>query len=82
MNINGSHVSVQKIYSKHKLLLDCIIQKWPNSVRVIEKHLMAGSRDVCLQAFNDIKYKWKKYYFLLNLSKIGVLEYGKKIVNI
>jgi DNA-binding GntR family transcriptional regulator len=55
MNINGSHVSAQETYNKHKILSDCIIQKWPDSVQVIEKHLMAGSRDVYLDALRNIK---------------------------
>jgi DNA-binding GntR family transcriptional regulator len=57
ININGSYVSARDTYSKHKILSDCIIQKWPDSVQVIEKHLMAGSRDVYLQALDNIKHR-------------------------
>jgi DNA-binding GntR family transcriptional regulator len=55
MNINGSHVPAEETYRKHKVLYDCIIQKWPNSVQVIEEHLMAGSRDVYLKALVTIQ---------------------------
>jgi DNA-binding GntR family transcriptional regulator len=55
ININGSYVSARETFDKHKKLCDCIIQKWANAVDVIEEHLMAGSRDVYLQAFNNIK---------------------------
>jgi hypothetical protein len=57
ININGSHVPARETYSKHKILSDCIIQKRSDSVQVIEKHLMAGSRDIYLQALKDIRYK-------------------------
>lgn len=55
ININGSHVSAQETFDKHKKLCDCIMQKWPNAVQVIEEHLMAGSREVYLQALKNIK---------------------------
>ncbi|QQO09574.1 GntR family transcriptional regulator [Breznakiella homolactica] len=57
ININGSHVPADETYRKHKLLSDCIIQKWPNSVEVIEEHLMGGSRDIYLEALENIKHK-------------------------
>jgi DNA-binding GntR family transcriptional regulator len=57
VNINGAHVSAGETYRKHRTLCDCIIQKWPNSVQVIEEHLMAGSRNVYLEALNNIKHK-------------------------
>jgi DNA-binding GntR family transcriptional regulator len=52
--INGSHVSAGETYRKHKILGDCIIQKWGNAVQIIEEHLMAGSRDVYLDALRNI----------------------------
>jgi DNA-binding GntR family transcriptional regulator len=52
--INGSHVPVREIYRKHKVLGDCIMQKWENAVEIIEQHLMAGSRDVYLEALRNI----------------------------
>jgi DNA-binding GntR family transcriptional regulator len=52
--INGSHVSAQETYRKHKVLSDCIMQKWENAVGIIEEHLMAGSRDVYLEALRNI----------------------------
>ena len=54
ININGSHVSAEETYRKHKLLVDCIVQKWPNSVQIIEEHLMAGSLDIYLEAHKNI----------------------------
>jgi DNA-binding GntR family transcriptional regulator len=57
ININGVHVPAEETYRKHKVLCDCIIQKWPNSVQVIEEHLIAGSRDVYLEAFKNITGK-------------------------
>lgn len=54
ININGSFVTAEETYRKHKTLCDCIIQKWPNSVQIIEEHLMAGSRDVYLEALKNI----------------------------
>ncbi|GHU19536.1 GntR family transcriptional regulator [Spirochaetia bacterium] len=57
VNINGAHVPAEETYRKHRILCDCIIQKWPNSVQVIEEHLMAGSRNVYLEALNNIKHK-------------------------
>ena len=55
ININGSHIPAHETFIKHKTLCDCIIQKWPNSIEVIESHLMAGSRDVYLEALDNIK---------------------------
>jgi DNA-binding GntR family transcriptional regulator len=55
ININGSHIPARETFIKHKTLCDCIIQKWPNSIEVIEAHLMAGSRDVYLEALANIK---------------------------
>jgi DNA-binding GntR family transcriptional regulator len=55
ININGSYVSAEETYRKHKVLSDCIIQKRQDAVQVIEEHLMAGSRDIYLQALNNIK---------------------------
>jgi hypothetical protein len=52
--INGSHVPAKETYRKHKVLSDCIIQKWENAVEIIEEHLMAGSRDIYLQALRNI----------------------------
>jgi DNA-binding GntR family transcriptional regulator len=52
--INGSHVPAQETYRKHKVLGNCIMQKWENAVAVIEEHLMAGSRDVYLEALRNI----------------------------
>jgi DNA-binding GntR family transcriptional regulator len=52
--LNGAHVPAAETYRKHKLLSDCIIQKWENAVAVIEEHLMAGSRDVYLEALRNI----------------------------
>ena len=60
ININGTYVSAAETYRKHKTLCDCIIQKWPNSVQIIEEHLMAGSRDVYLQALENIRSKGDK----------------------
>jgi DNA-binding GntR family transcriptional regulator len=57
ININGSHVMAEETYRKHKILSDCIMQKWDNGVQIIEEHLMAGSRDVYLEALANIKYK-------------------------
>jgi DNA-binding GntR family transcriptional regulator len=55
--INGSHVSALETYRKHKVLSDCIIQKWENAVEIIEEHLIAGSRDIYLDALSNIQYK-------------------------
>jgi DNA-binding GntR family transcriptional regulator len=52
--INGSHVPARETYRKHKVLGDCIIQKWENAVDIIEEHLMAGSRDIYLEALRNI----------------------------
>jgi hypothetical protein len=52
--INGSHVPAQETYRKHKVLSDCIMQKWENAVEIIEEHLMAGSRDIYLEALRNI----------------------------
>jgi DNA-binding GntR family transcriptional regulator len=57
ININGAYVPAEETYRKHKYLCDCIIQRWSNSVQVIEEHLLAGSRDVYLEAFNNITCK-------------------------
>ena len=57
ININGAHVTANETYRKHKELCDCIIQKWPNSVQIIEEHLTAGSRDVYLDALENITGK-------------------------
>jgi len=57
ININGAHVTANETYRKHKELCDCIIQKWPNSVQIIEEHLTAGSRDVYLNALKNISGK-------------------------
>ena len=54
ININGSHVAAEETYQKHKEIYNCIIQKWSNSVQVIEEHLLAGSRDVYLEALRNI----------------------------
>lgn len=59
ININGTHVSAEETYKKHKILCDCIIQKWANAVQIIEEHLTAGSRDVYLEALDNIAYKGK-----------------------
>lgn len=55
ININGSCVAAEKTYKNHKILYDCIIQKWPNGDQCIEDHLMANSRDVYLQALHSIR---------------------------
>jgi DNA-binding GntR family transcriptional regulator len=52
--INGSHVPARETYRKHKILSDCIMQKWENAVEIIEGHLMAGSRDIYLEALRNI----------------------------
>ena len=57
ININGSHVTAEETYRKHKTLYECIIQKWPNSVQIIEEHLTAGSRDIYLEALENIAKK-------------------------
>ena len=53
--INGHFVSAAETYRKHQVLSDCIIQRWPNSVAVIEEHLIEGSRDIYIQALHNIK---------------------------
>jgi DNA-binding GntR family transcriptional regulator len=57
IDINGSHIPADETFRKHKILCDCIIQKWPNAVEVIAEHLMAGSRDVYLEALASIKHR-------------------------
>ena len=57
ININGSYVTAEETYRKHKTLCECIIQKWPNSVQIIEEHLTAGSRDIYLEALENIAKK-------------------------
>jgi DNA-binding GntR family transcriptional regulator len=57
MEINGSYVPAEKTYKKHKELCDCIIQRWPNAVQVIEDHLVTGSRNVYLEALHKIKHR-------------------------
>ena len=57
ININGSHVTAEETYRKHKTLCECIIQKWPNSVQIIEEHLTTGSRDIYLEALENIAKK-------------------------
>jgi DNA-binding GntR family transcriptional regulator len=52
--INGSHVSARETYHKHKILGDCIMQRWENAVEIIEEHLMTGSRDIYLDALRNI----------------------------
>ena len=57
ININGSSVTAEETYRKHKTLCECIIQKWSNSVQIIEEHLTAGSRDVYLGALENIAFR-------------------------